>query len=521
MSHVLIVDDEESICWGLERLLTETGHEVSVAASAEEGLASVDRRPPDLVVLDVRLPGMDGLSAMRHFADHAGQVPIVVITAFGNLDVAVRAMQQGAFDYLPKPFDLEQAAAVIDRALAHRALPEARLAAVPPGGGEELLGQSPAMQEVFKRIALVAPTDSSVLITGESGTGKELVARAIHRHSARGAKPFVPIHLASLSPTLVESELFGHVRGAFTGAQDSRQGLLELADGSTVFFDEAGDIPPGVQVKLLRVLEQHEVTPVGSAAARATSFRVIAATNRDVHSGEESPLRRDLFYRLAAFEIALPPLRERIEDIPLLAEQFLKRSTRGSAGGGSLHGRSDRRTLPPQLAGQRPPAAPRGRARRAVGTRRPRGGRAFAAARRNAHDALAVRPARSRRSRLGRRAVSAGLDRGPSLSSAVVARRAAVVRDRAGPHVRQPRRGRRHPGHSPGDLAQKAKRRRRRSIRRVQRASDPLRLPVLRRKPARTSAHPATASRLIIDGSGTVRTKIVPWPAAPSDKVVP
>ena len=188
MSHVLIVDDEESICWGLERLLTETGHEVSVAASAEEGLATVDRRPPDLVVLDVRLPGMDGLSAMQHFAAQAGDVPIVVITAFGNLDVAVRAMQQGAFDYLPKPFDLEQAAAVIDRALAHRNLPDARLSAAPQPGSEELLGVSAAMQEVFKRIALVAPTDASVLITGESGTGKELVARAIHRHSAAQRK---------------------------------------------------------------------------------------------------------------------------------------------------------------------------------------------------------------------------------------------------------------------------------------------------------------------------------------------
>jgi two-component system nitrogen regulation response regulator GlnG len=332
MSHVLIVDDEESICWGLQRLLTETGHDVSVAASAEEALDSVSHHAPDLVVLDVRLPGMDGLSAMEHFGRQAAGVPIVVITAFGNLDVAVTALGNGAVDYLPKPFDLEQAAAVIDRALAHRRQPAGTSAggcAAPSGEnlGTEILGTSAAMQEVFKRIALVAPSDASVLITGESGTGKELVARAIHRHSLRGNRPFVPIHLAALSPTLVESELFGHVRGAFTGADNARQGLLELADGATVFFDEAGDIPPAVQVKLLRVLEQHEVTPVGSAEARPSSFRVIAATHRDMsHDRADATLRRDLYYRLAAFEIVLPPLRQRVEDIPLLAEHFLQRS---------------------------------------------------------------------------------------------------------------------------------------------------------------------------------------------------
>ncbi len=329
MSHVLIVDDEESICWGLERLLMDSGHEVSVAASAEEALERVARRKPDLVVLDVRLPGIDGLSAMKQITEHAGPVPIVVITAFGNLQVAVTAMQNGAFDYLAKPFDLEQAASVIDRALAHCARDQQQVASLPQGLGEELLGKSPAMQDVFKRIALVAPTDASVFITGESGTGKELVARAIHRHSAHADRPFVPVHLASLSPTLVESELFGHVRGAFTGADFPRQGVLEIADQATVFFDEAGDIPPSVQVKLLRVLEQHEVTPVGSAESRTTSFRVISASNRDVsHDVGGFTLRRDLYFRLAAFEIALPPLRQRAEDIPFLAEHFLARLQR-------------------------------------------------------------------------------------------------------------------------------------------------------------------------------------------------
>ncbi len=332
MSHVLIVDDEESICWGLQRLLTETGHKVSVAASAEQAFESVVRQPPDLIVLDVRLPGMDGLSAMQRLTHLAGPIPIVVITAFGNLEVAVTALRNGAVDYLTKPFDLEQAATVIDRALADSKQAHAKEPAKPFEPTFELLGKSPAMQEVFKRIALVAPTDASVLITGESGTGKELVARAIYRHSARASQPFVPIHLASLSPTLVESELFGHVQGAFTGADHTRQGLLELANGATVFFDEAGDIPPPVQVKLLRVLEQHEVTPVGSAQPRATAFRVIAATNRDLRGDlAETALRRDLYFRLAAFEIVLPPLRERVEDIPVLAEHFLARCR--SAGG--------------------------------------------------------------------------------------------------------------------------------------------------------------------------------------------
>jgi len=327
MSHVLIVDDEESICWGLERLLTETGHEVSVAASAEAAFDTFAQRQPDLIVLDVRLPGMDGLTAMQHFNQLASPVPIVVITAFGNLDVAVSAMQNGAVEYLPKPFDLEQAAGVIDRALAHRRRPAAARPCDSAVADQEILGSSAAMQEVFKRIALVAPTDASVLITGESGTGKELVARAIHRHSARANRPFVPIHLASLSPTLVESELFGHERGAFTGAEHARQGLLELADQATVFFDEAGDIPPAVQVKLLRVLEQHELTPVGSTAPRRSSFRVISATNRDLSSAPpDTALRRDLYYRLAAFEIVLPALRQRVEDIPLLAEHFLRRA---------------------------------------------------------------------------------------------------------------------------------------------------------------------------------------------------
>jgi len=327
MSRVLIVDDEEAICWGLARLLREAGHDAQIASSAEDAILAAATQRPDLIVLDVRLPGMDGLAAMQQLTRIAGPVPIVVMTAFGNLETAVQAVRNGAFDYLAKPFDLDDAAAVFRRALESRPIEQA-VSVQQLAAEDQLLGSGPAMQEVFKRIALVAPSDASVLITGESGTGKELVARAIHRHSLRADRQFVPVNLAALSPALVESELFGHVRGAFTGAENSRQGLLELADGATVFFDEAGDIPASVQVKLLRVLEQHEVTPVGDTRARRSAFRVIAATNRDLRQEfTAGGFRQDLYFRLAVFEIALPPLRNRPEDVPLLAERFLQRAS--------------------------------------------------------------------------------------------------------------------------------------------------------------------------------------------------
>ena len=324
MGHVLIVDDEEAICWGLKRLAMRSGHSVNVAPSAEVGFALAAQHEPQLIVLDVRLPGIDGLSAMEKFKSLAPQAQIVVITAFGNLETAVAAVRNGAFDYLTKPFDLEQVTAVIECALDHSQVIGASEQSLPVAEtADEILGKSAAMQEVFKRIALVASSDASVLITGESGTGKELVARAIHRHSSRSNQPFLPIHLAALSPTLVESELFGHVKGAFTGAEVSRAGMLELANGATAFFDEAGDIPLSTQVKLLRVLEQRELTPVGDTRVRTTNFRTIAATSRNLrkefHSGS---FRQDLYFRLATFEITLPPLRERPEDIPLLAERF-------------------------------------------------------------------------------------------------------------------------------------------------------------------------------------------------------
>lgn len=325
MSRILIIDDEVSICWAFREFLTDEGHRVEIATSAEEGLKLAEEGPPDVVVLDVRLPGMDGLTALAEFQDRIGSAPIVIITAFGNLGTAVRAMRGGAFDYLVKPFDLDQAAIVVKRALQKRTIPECPTEMTTAEGVEDLIGASPAMQALFKNIALVAPTDVPVLVTGESGTGKELVARAIHRHSERRAGPFVPICLPALSPSLIERELFGHLKGSFTGATQDRKGLLELAIGGTILLDEIGDVPPNLQVKLLRALEHREVTPVGDAQPRSIDLRVVAATNRPLTElMATGQFREDLFFRLNVFPIHLPSLRDRREDIPALAKHFLK-----------------------------------------------------------------------------------------------------------------------------------------------------------------------------------------------------
>ena len=329
MSQLLIVDDEEAVCWTLQKALGKLGHQAAVAASAEEAFRILEKQNVDAIVLDVRLPGLDGLSALARLRELTGDAPIIVVTAFGNLSTAVRAVEGGAFDYLAKPFDLDQALDTIARALKMRELQQAPVvAATAPEvtAPEEFVGSSAAMQTVFKRIALVAPRDACVLITGESGAGKELVARAVHRYSARRDRPFLPVHIAALNPNLVESELFGHVKGAFTGAAQARPGVLELADGGTVFLDELADIPLPVQVKLLRILEHNEVTPVGGNQPKAINVRILAATHQDLERKiAEGSFRHDLFFRLNVFQIHLPPLRERRDDIVPLAEHFLRR----------------------------------------------------------------------------------------------------------------------------------------------------------------------------------------------------
>src|SRR3569623_308020 len=296
MSHILIVDDEPTIAWGFREFLSDEGHHVSIAPSAEEAFRLVDSDRPDAVLLDVRLPGIDGLSAMQRLREQTGGAPIIVMTAFGNLDTAVRAISQGACDYLSKPFDLDQAGRIVRRALDAAASPGTAAREVTAEGDDSFVGASPAMQRVFKQTALVAAADVPVLITGESGTGKELAARAIHRLSARREGPFLPICLPALNPGLVESELFGHMRGAFTGASNDRRGLLELAQGGTVLLDEVADATLGLQVKLLRAIEQREVTPVGDARPRTTDIRIVAATNRPL--GElvaRGEFREDLY----------------------------------------------------------------------------------------------------------------------------------------------------------------------------------------------------------------------------------
>jgi two-component system nitrogen regulation response regulator GlnG len=329
LQHILIVDDEEAVCWALKKALSAEGHRVAVAASAEQAFLEADRRPPDTIILDVRLPGLDGLSALGRLRALSGDAPVIVVTAFGNLSTAVRAVEGGAFDYLAKPFDLDQALETVARALQRRALQNAapaneQAATVPPA--DEMVGGSAGMQNVFKRIALVAPRDACVLITGESGAGKELVARAIHRHSTRKDRPFLPVHIAALNPSLVESELFGHVKGAFTGAAQARPGLLTLADGGTIFLDEVADIPAGVQVKLLRVLEHGDVMPVGSNQSQPLNIRILAATHQNLERKvADGSFRHDLFFRLNVFQIHLPALRDRRDDIVPLAEHFLRR----------------------------------------------------------------------------------------------------------------------------------------------------------------------------------------------------
>jgi DNA-binding NtrC family response regulator len=336
MSRILVVDDEPAIGWSLREVLSDDGHAVKLAASVAAGLASCRDFQPEAMLLDVRLPDRDGLEALPEFRAAAPAAAVVVMTAFGDLNTAVRALDAGAFDYLPKPFDLATVAQMITRATAAAGQPD-RAAAVTATAGSiaakpatgELIGRSPPMQAVFRQIALVAPSELPVLITGPTGTGKELAAQALHRHSRRRDRPLITAHLAALAPTLIESELFGHRRGGFTGATRDHAGLFERADGGTIFLDEIGEASPDVQVKLLRVLESGEILPVGAAAGRQVDVRIVAATNRDLAAAVTAgSFRADLFHRLRGFAIEMPPLAERLDDIPDLVDHFLATAAR-------------------------------------------------------------------------------------------------------------------------------------------------------------------------------------------------
>ena len=326
MARILIIDDEEPIRFSLRGILEDEGYEVLEAATAEEGLEVADAERPDLVFLDIWLPGMDGLTAQARLKGNHPDLPVVMISGHGTIETAVSAIQQGAYDFIEKPLSLEKVVIVAARALEAGSLRRENqvLRTVLPEQ-DELIGQSPVMLKFQELLARVAPTDVWVLLTGENGTGKELVARAIHNQSQRKDGPWVAVNCAALTESLLESELFGHEKGAFTGADKRRDGRFLQADGGTLFLDEIGEISLLMQVKLLRAIQQREIQRVGGDATLKVDVRIVAATNRnlldEVAAGR---FREDLYYRLNVVSIQVPSLQERSEDIPLLAEHFLK-----------------------------------------------------------------------------------------------------------------------------------------------------------------------------------------------------
>jgi len=330
MAHILLVDDEPQICRILALVLSERGFTVDVVASGELALEAAARTPPDLALIDVSLPGMTGLETFTALRARQAGLSVVFITAFGSIRSAIAAMRAGAFDYITKPFDNDELLLTIDRALELRQLGEevkrlredlsSRVAF--PG----IIGTSRGIQEALRVLTKAAATDATVLILGESGTGKELVARSLHRHSRRASKPFVAVNSSAIPAGLVESEFFGHERGAFTDAKDLRIGRFEQANGGTLFLDEVGDLPLEAQAKLLRVLEDHEVTRVGARKAVSVDVRLVAATNKNLEEAVATArFREDLYWRLNVVNLYLPPLRERREDLPLLIDHFVDR----------------------------------------------------------------------------------------------------------------------------------------------------------------------------------------------------
>jgi two-component system, NtrC family, nitrogen regulation response regulator GlnG len=327
MKPVWLVDDDRSIRWVLEKALSREGIEFDSFASAQEALRALADGAPQVLVSDIRMPGPSGLELLNTVKTRHPAVPVIVMTAYSDLDSAVAAFQGGAYEYLPKPFDVDQAVELIRRALEESRRESA--AAEPAGQSPEILGQAPAMQEVFRAIGRLSQSSATVLITGESGTGKELVARALHRHGARSAKAFVAINTAAMPKDLLESELFGHERGAFTGAQQQRRGRFEQAEGGTLFLDEIGDMPAELQTRLLRVLSDGTFYRVGGHQQLKANVRVIAATHQDLEQRvREGSFREDLYHRLNVIRLRLPSLRERPEDIALLARHFLASSAR-------------------------------------------------------------------------------------------------------------------------------------------------------------------------------------------------
>ena len=339
MDTILIVDDDHHLRQGFARLLSEEGYAVRAASSGEQGLEMAQETLPHCVVMDVRMPGMDGLTALRQLRELDERLPVIMMTAFATTQTAIEATKLGAFDYILKPFDVPEMLDMIGKAVdAGRRMrarvnltPDPALAGESPDADQEaLVGRSAPMQSLYKAIGRVAPTDALVLIRGESGTGKELVARALYQHSLRAHKPFSIINCVAIPDTLLESELFGYEKGAFTGAGSRRIGKIEQAGGGTIFLDEIGDIPLSVQAKLLRLLQEKQIERLGGREPIAVDVRILAATNADLEQAvAEGRFREDLYYRLKVVSLHLPPLRDRREDVELLARWFVARHARG------------------------------------------------------------------------------------------------------------------------------------------------------------------------------------------------
>jgi len=332
LDKILIVDDDPQLRQSFERLLLQEGYAVQTASTGEAALAAMKQNQLDLVIMDVCLPGMSGLDALRTMREVDSKTPVIIMTAFGTTETAIEATKIGAFDYVLKPFEIPEVLSLIKRAIEAGRIMRSRVAmdGLPQEGSLELIvGRSKAMQEVYKAIGRVAPTDATVLIRGESGTGKELIARAIYQHSLRAEKPFLVINCVAIPETLLESELFGYEKGAFTGAISRRVGRIEQANGGTVFLDEIGDMPFSIQAKILRLLQERSIERLGGREPIPVDVRILAATNRDLEASlVEGKFREDLYYRLNVVTIWLPPLRERSGDIPMLADYFLARFSR-------------------------------------------------------------------------------------------------------------------------------------------------------------------------------------------------
>jgi DNA-binding NtrC family response regulator len=335
--RILIVDDEPDMVENCARILRRAGHRCLTATDPHRALALLESERPDLLLTDLKMPELDGLALLRRAKEVDPTLPVVMMTAFATIETAVAAVKEGAFDYLPKSFTVDQLTVVVDRALRQRRLAlenrHLREQLQTTLGLENLIGRSPAMAQVFELVKKAARSEANILVLGESGTGKELIARAVHANSARATQAFVPVDCASLPENLLESELFGHEKGAFTGAVKTKPGLMEVATGGTLFLDEIGDLPVGLQVKLLRALQERQIRRVGGTSLIDCDVRLVSATNRDLRDRvAKGQFREELYYRVNVIEIRLPPLHERAGDVRLLAHAFLRRYGQGRVG---------------------------------------------------------------------------------------------------------------------------------------------------------------------------------------------